>query len=111
MCITCTIVKVNIFPWSPNLGHTMISFYKMYTSNKIGAVHNEVNCHGKIYVIDFMCRMYSMVIFVTFNIFVMVSNSFGWQQVPCYLSEFIAFKCYYCHVCNVLLQYLDEAVC
>ena len=29
----------------------------------------------------------------------MVSNfGFGRQQVPCYLSEFVAFKCYYCHV-------------
>ena len=29
----------------------------------------------------------------------MVSNfGFGRQQVPCYLSDFMAFKCYYCHV-------------
>ena len=28
----------------------------------------------------------------------MVSNfGFGGQQVPCYLSEFLAFKCYFCH--------------
>ena len=32
------------------------------------------------------------------DISVMVSNfGFGRQQVPCYLSEFMAFKCYYCH--------------
>ena len=38
-------------------------------------------------------------IFVTFTISDMVSNfGFGRQQVPCYLSEFIAFKCYFCHV-------------
>ena len=38
-------------------------------------------------------------IFVTFNISVMVSNfGFGWEQVPCYLSVFMTFKCYYCHV-------------
>ena len=55
---------------------------------------------ANIYVIDFMSRMYSMfVIFVIFNISVMVSNfDFGRQQVPCYLSECLAFKCYYCHV-------------
>ena len=29
----------------------------------------------------------------------MVSNfGFGRQQVPCYLSEFMTFKCYFCHV-------------
>ena len=29
----------------------------------------------------------------------MVSNfGFGRQQVPCYLSEFMALKCYFCHV-------------
>ena len=33
------------------------------------------------------------------NISVIVSNlGLGRQQVPCYLSEFLAFKCYFCHV-------------
>ena len=41
------------------------------------------------------CRL----IFVTFTLSVMVSNfDIGWQQVPCYLSEFMAFKCYVCHI-------------
>ena len=39
MCITFIIIKVNIFPLSPNLGHNITSFYRMYT--QIGAVHNE----------------------------------------------------------------------
>ena len=58
VCITCTFIKVNIFPLSPNLGHNMISFYKIYTLNQSGAVHNEVNVHrhGKLYLIDFMSR-------------------------------------------------------
>ena len=38
-------------------------------------------------------------IFVTFTIAVMFSNfDFGRHQVPCYLSELMAFKCYFCHV-------------
>ena len=44
------------------------------------------------------CKTF-FVIFITFNISVMVSNfGFGRQKVPCYLSECMAFKRYYCHV-------------
>ena len=53
----------------------------------------------QIYVIEFMSRMCSMLAAITFTISVMVSNfGFGRQQVPCYSSEFMAFKCYFCHV-------------
>ena len=65
MHFICTIIKVNIFQWSPNLGHNIISFYKIYTLNQICAVYNEVNGgnvhrYDKIYAINFMSRKYSM---------------------------------------------------
>ena len=75
--------------------------------------------HGNIYVIDFIiiiihiyivhyshCALILLaestaccLIFVTITISVMVSNlDIVRQQVPCYLSEFNTFKCYFCHV-------------
>ena len=46
--------------------------------------------------IDFMSRMYRMLTDIS-NIY-HLCDGFIWQQVPCYLSECIAFKCYFCHV-------------
>ena len=44
LCITFTIIKVNILHnISPNLENNIISFDKMYTLSQIVAVHNEVN--------------------------------------------------------------------
>ena len=39
-----------------------IILYNLHSLNQIGAVHNEreVHRHGKIYVIDFMSIMHSM---------------------------------------------------
>ena len=65
---------------SPNVGHNMIPFHQIYPLSKL----REHAC---------------WLIFITFIISVMVSNfGFGRQQVLCYLSRFLAFKCYFCRV-------------
>ena len=55
-------------------------------------------------MIDFMSRKYSMLT-DTFTISVIISIfRFGWKQVLCYLSKFMEFICYFCHVFIVVVD-------
>ena len=66
-----------------------------------------------LYVIDFISRKYSMLAdFVTFTISAMVSNWF-WSVASSMLFIQISGiqMLLLPYFCNVLIQYLDEAVC
>ena len=72
----------------------------------------NVHRHGKIYVIDFMSRMYSMLTGIC-NIYHLCYDLWFWSAasfmlfIRIYGIQMLLLPC----LCNGLLQYLDEAVC